>query len=58
MEIQKHIIHLLNNVVPARFKAGQVIGSTAALMGIAFAMFRNVDKENVQNINQCSYQQH
>ena len=36
---------LLNNVVPARFKAGQVIGSTAALMGIAFAMFRNVDKE-------------
>ncbi|PDY48621.1 PTS transporter subunit IIBC [Bacillus pseudomycoides] len=36
---------LLNNVVPARFKAGQVIGSTAALMGIAFAMFRNVDKD-------------
>lgn len=36
---------LLNNVVPARFKAGQVIGSSAALMGIAFAMFRNVDKE-------------
>lgn len=36
---------LLNNVVPARFKAGQVISSTAALMGIAFAMFRNVDKE-------------
>lgn len=36
---------LLNNVVPARFKAGQVIGSTAALIGIAFAMFRNVDKD-------------
>ncbi len=36
---------LLNNVVPARFKAGQVIGSSAALMGIAFAMFRNVDKD-------------
>ena len=45
---------LLNNVVPARFKAGQVIVSTASLMGIAFAMFRNVDAEkNVQNINQC-----
>ncbi|MEY8349870.1 PTS transporter subunit IIBC [Bacillus cereus] len=36
---------LLNNVVPARFKAGQVIGSTAALIGIAFAMYRNVDKD-------------
>ncbi|MDM5153209.1 PTS transporter subunit IIBC [Bacillus sp. DX1.1] len=36
---------LLNDVVPARFKAGQVIGSTAGLIGIAFAMYRNVDKE-------------
>ncbi|CAG9612309.1 PTS system glucoside-specific EIICBA component [Bacillus rhizoplanae] len=36
---------LLNNVVPARFKVGQVIGSTASLIGIAFAMYRNVDKE-------------
>ncbi|PFA17461.1 MULTISPECIES: PTS transporter subunit IIBC [Bacillus cereus group] len=36
---------LLNSVVPARFKAGQVIGSTAALIGIAFAMYRNVDKD-------------
>lgn len=36
---------LLNDVVPARFKAGQVIGSTGALMGIALAMYRNVDKE-------------
>ncbi|ENQ3106697.1 PTS system maltose-specific IIB component, Glc family /PTS system maltose-specific IIC component, Glc family [Bacillus sp. 491mf] len=34
---------LLNNVVPARFKVGQVIGSTASLIGIAFAMYRNVD---------------
>ncbi|PGZ94706.1 PTS transporter subunit IICB [Bacillus pseudomycoides] len=36
---------LLHNVVPARFKVGQVIGSTASLIGIAFAMYRNVDKE-------------
>ncbi|MGG2093931.1 PTS transporter subunit IIBC [Bacillus sp. S13(2024)] len=36
---------LLNNVVPARFKVGQVIGSTASLIGIAFAMYRNVDAE-------------
>ncbi|CAM4371946.1 PTS system transporter subunit IICB [Bacillus manliponensis] len=36
---------LLNEVVPARFKAGQVIISTASLIGIAFAMYRNVDKE-------------
>lgn len=36
---------LLHDVVPARFKAGQVIISTASLIGIAFAMYRNVDKE-------------
>ncbi|MGF9966364.1 PTS transporter subunit IIBC [Bacillus rhizoplanae] len=36
---------LLNNVVPARFKVGQVIGSTASLIGIAFAMYRNVDAD-------------
>ncbi|PEA54834.1 PTS transporter subunit IICB [Bacillus pseudomycoides] len=36
---------LLNSVVPARFKVGQVIGSTASLIGIAFAMYRNVDLE-------------
>ena len=34
---------LLNSVTPARFKAGQVILSTASLMGVAFAMFRNVE---------------
>ncbi|SDW01086.1 PTS system maltose-specific IIB component, Glc family /PTS system maltose-specific IIC component, Glc family [Marininema mesophilum] len=36
---------LLNNVIPARFKIGQVIVSTAGLIGIAFAMYRNIDKE-------------
>jgi phosphotransferase system IIBC component len=36
---------LLGDVHPARFKAGQVIGSTAALIGAALAMYMNVDKE-------------
>ena len=36
---------LLNDVTPARFKVGQMILSCAALLGIAFAMYRNVDKE-------------
>jgi maltose PTS system EIICB or EIICBA component len=36
---------LLNYVTPARFKVGQMILSTAALIGIAYAMYRNVDKD-------------
>ncbi|WP_409296185.1 PTS transporter subunit IIBC [Peribacillus sp. SCS-26] len=36
---------LLSDVVPARFKEGQVILSTASLIGIALAMYRNVDKD-------------
>ncbi|MFC0186858.1 PTS transporter subunit IIBC [Fictibacillus aquaticus] len=36
---------LLNDVVPARFKLGQVILSTASLIAIALAMYMNVDKE-------------
>ncbi len=36
---------LLNSVTPARFKVGQVILSTASLMGVAFAMYRNVDSD-------------
>ncbi|MGR3762796.1 PTS transporter subunit IIBC [Rossellomorea sp. NS-SX7] len=36
---------LLNDVTPARFKVGQMILSSAALIGIAFAMYRNVDKD-------------
>ncbi|WP_243385790.1 PTS transporter subunit IIBC [Bacillus kexueae] len=36
---------LLAEVVPARFKVGQVIASTASLLGIALAMYMNVDKE-------------
>ncbi|WP_194191333.1 PTS transporter subunit IIBC [Clostridium chrysemydis] len=37
--------NLLHSVTPARFKVGQVIGSFASLMGIALAMYKNVDKE-------------
>lgn len=36
---------LLNDVTPARFKVGQMILSCASLIGIAFAMYRNVDKD-------------
>ncbi|OXS73135.1 PTS transporter subunit IIBC [Domibacillus enclensis] len=36
---------LLADVTPARFKVGQMIISTASLVGIAFAMYKNVDKD-------------
>lgn len=36
---------LLNEVTPGRFKVGQMILSTASLVGIALAMYKNVDKE-------------
>ncbi|WP_071392958.1 PTS transporter subunit IIBC [Bacillus tuaregi] len=36
---------LLEDVVPARFKVGQMILSCASLIGIAIAMYRNVDKD-------------
>ncbi|HZG71650.1 MAG TPA: PTS transporter subunit IIBC [Chondromyces sp.] len=36
---------LLNEVTPARFKVGQMILSTAALLGIALAMYRNVEAD-------------
>lgn len=41
--------NLINSVVPARFKAGQVILSTASLFGIALAMYKNVDKDKIKN---------
>ncbi|MEG0645014.1 MAG: PTS transporter subunit IIBC, partial [Cetobacterium sp.] len=37
--------NLLDTVVPARFKAGQVILSTASLLGIGLAMLNNVDSD-------------
>ena len=36
---------LLQDVIPARFKVGQMILSCASLIGIAIAMYRNVDKD-------------
>ncbi|MGL5822975.1 MAG: PTS transporter subunit IIBC [Sarcina sp.] len=36
---------LLISITPARFKAGQVILSTASLAGVTFAMYKNVDKD-------------
>ena len=36
---------LLNNVTPARFKVGQMIGSTGLLLGVALAMYRLVDAD-------------
>lgn len=36
---------LTEEVVPARFKVGQFIASSAALIGLALAMYLNVDKE-------------
>lgn len=37
--------NLLTSITPARFKAGQVILSSASLIGVAFAMYKNVDKD-------------
>lgn len=37
--------NLLETVIPARFKVGQMIGATGLLLGIAVAMYRRVDKD-------------
>lgn len=37
--------NLLATITPARFKAGQVILSTASLGGVALAMYKNVEKD-------------
>ena len=36
---------LLASVTPARFKVGQMIGSSGILMGLTYAMYRNVDPD-------------
>ena len=36
---------LLESVVPARFKVGQMIGASGLLLGVALAMYRRVDKD-------------
>ncbi|MBC9874503.1 PTS transporter subunit EIIC [Macrococcus bohemicus] len=38
---------VLNDFTPARFKVGQMIGSSGILMGLALAMYRNVDKDKL-----------
>ncbi|MBF0805369.1 MULTISPECIES: PTS transporter subunit IIBC [unclassified Streptococcus] len=37
--------NLLETVTPARFKVGQMIGSMGILMGIVFAIYKNVDAD-------------
>ncbi|MGN1037327.1 MAG: PTS transporter subunit IIBC, partial [Ruminococcus sp.] len=37
--------NLLSSVTPARFKVGQMIGSTGLLLGIALAMYRRTDSD-------------
>lgn len=37
--------YAMENFVPARFKVGQMIGSSGILMGLAYAMYKNVDKD-------------
>lgn len=36
---------LLSTVVPARFKVGQMIGSSGLLLGVGLAMYRRVDRD-------------
>ncbi|WP_448969467.1 PTS transporter subunit IIBC [Macrococcus capreoli] len=38
---------VLHDFTPARFKVGQMIGSSGILMGLALAMYRNVDKDKL-----------
>ncbi|MGG5330848.1 PTS system, IIBC component [Enterococcus sp. AZ163] len=38
----------LEQWTPARFKVGQMIGSSGILMGLTVAMYRNVDKDKVK----------
>jgi len=41
--------NLLNTVIPARFKVGQMIGATGLLLGVGLAMYRRVDKDKRKN---------
>ena len=41
--------NLLATVIPARFKVGQMIGSTGLLLGVALAMYRRVDADKRKN---------
>lgn len=37
--------NLIQTIVPARFKVGQMIGATGLLLGVALAMYRRVDAD-------------
>ena len=41
--------NLLATVIPARFKVGQMIGSTGLLLGVSLAMYRRVDADKRKN---------
>lgn len=40
---------LLTGITPARFKVGQMIGSSGLLLGVGLAMYRRVDKDKRKN---------
>jgi len=37
--------NLISTITPARFKVGQMIGATGLLMGVAYAMYKRIDKD-------------
>ena len=41
--------NLLTTVIPARFKVGQMIGSSGLLLGVALGMYRRVDADKRKN---------
>ena len=41
--------NLLTTITPARFKVGQMIGSTGLLLGVGLAMYRRVDSDKRKN---------
>ena len=40
---------LMETVIPARFKVGQMIGSTGLLLGVAYAMYKRIDSDKQKN---------
>jgi len=40
---------LLTSITPARFKVGQMIGSSGLVMGVALAMYRRIDPDKRKN---------
>lgn len=50
--------YVLSHWTPARFKVGQMIGATGTLMGLCYAMYRNVDPDKKHNTSQCTFLPH